>query len=466
MATPTAFSRTAASGAHIRSARFGTGAPAWASLLVADQFVTLPAPLTLKSWMMANMPAGAYGGTNPYGAILDAYCDPAITAGKQRWPACGGHGDGTANPVVEFDEAALTFSMLCLPTPPSKYPPMYASPPVGQTRNLTYPDGEIGHGGVYDLNANPTTYSAGHFRSDLTLANDIQYNTPRARASSHMYAAAVTRISAAKPMGVIHIFYQSYGEYDIASGTWGNFGDYPNNFQIGTQLDSGGFNGRTPGTYGTGEFQQGTAAHWDSVTDRFFVTLCDGGYRTSVMVLRPKTGTDTLPVTITNVLDSSETNSYGFIFPSTIPLPVGRNLYFFTKLSSPSGVMNQGFILNMDTLARSAFTIIGDTAGSYYTDNASQETIPAYYDGIAIRRWNYAPSQKGFIYSVNTTPESGSGTPADPYRLRQTARAIGGAIPADGSTLYVYKRLSWNAAAGAMILLPKSDGMPIALKLS
>lgn len=429
--------------------------------------------MTLAAWMQANMPAGAYLGSNPYGGILDAYCDPAMGNGLQIIHG-GGHGDSTCNTVVKFDETTLAYSTLALPTPPSKYPSLYSNPPStvpGTTdpRLITYPDGETGHGGIYNPSTTPISYSAGHFRDNLTSTNDIPYNTTRARASSHMYSASAIRVTASKPQGVIHYFYQTYAEFDIATGTWANLGDYPNNFQIPTQLDSGGFNGRPPGQYGTTELQQGTDAYYDAQTDQFFVTLVDGdaggGYRSSVICFDPKTRN------IVSVTDSSA--ALGFILPATVATPVGRNLYYFVHDASDRGSMNTGIIFNMDTKTMKKFVLAGDTAGSYFTVNSNQETIPAWYDGIAIRRWNYTAAQRNNINSVSLTPVSGTGTAADPYMLTQTARAVTGMPPdiVNGSGTqspfaYIYHRLSWNAAAGAMIFIPKSTGVPYALKLS
>jgi hypothetical protein len=460
MATPVADSYSAASGVTLYVGRSGL---AWAASLVPDQMTALSAT-TLATFVAANVPAGAYQGTNPYGAMLDAYCDPAMAPNGKQYIFGGGHGDGTCNAMIEFDETTLTYRVAAQPTPPAKYPPAYV-PGSGIFRQTIYPSGASGQGGIYDPSTTPPTYSGGHFRDNLTDPADTAYNTARARASSHMYAASAVRVTASKPQGVVHYFYQTYAEFDIATGTWANVGDFPDNFQIATQLNNGTFNGRPVGQYGPVELQQGTAAHYDAVTDRFFVTLVDGdaggGYRSSIITFNPATRN------IDSVTDSS--SALGFILPSTIPLQVGRKLYLFVHDAVDRGSMNTGIIFDMDTKAMQKFVLIGDTAGSQFTVNSNQETIPAWYDGIAIRRWNYTAALRNSIYSVNTTPESGTGTTADPYMLRQTARTITG-TPTDGGSsspiAYIYHRLSWNAAAGAMIFIPKSTGVPYALKLS
>lgn len=432
------------------------GAPAWAASMVPNQMKPLTAT-TLATFVATNVPSGAYQGNNPYGAMLDAYCDPAMGPNGKQYIYGGGHGDGTCNAVTEFDEATLTYRVVALPTPPSKYPPLYI-PASGSARKTIYPSGASGEGGIYDAFSTPMVHTGGHFRDNLTDPADTPYNTTRARASSHMYAAAAVRVTAAKPLGVIHYFYGTYGEFDIASGTWANVGDNPNEFQLATQLNSGQF--RPAGQYGITELDQGTAAHYDSVTDKFYVTMCDGGYRSSVMVFDP------INRNIVSVHDTS--SALGIIFPSTIPIAIGRDLYMFIKNINNTTLMDAGVIFNMDTKTYKKFTLTGDMAGNQYANSSNQETIPAWYDGIAIRRWNYMASQRGFIYSVNPVPESGTGSTADPYVLRQTVRTITG-FPVDGQTsspiAYIYHRLSWNAAAGAMIFIPKSTGVPYALKL-
>ncbi len=106
-----------------------SGEPAWASTyLTADNtWAELPGT-NFKTWGLANMPAGAYIGTAPIDAIINAYCDPAthIDGGVLIQDFYGGgHGDGTNNAVVRFNWNSLQWSMLCLPTPPSAYPPAY-----------------------------------------------------------------------------------------------------------------------------------------------------------------------------------------------------------------------------------------------------------------------------------------------------------------------------------------------------
>ena len=451
MATPTNDSYSAASAAIVHGGR--TGPYTWQSSLINDAFVTIPGGSAFSTWATANIPAGAYQGTSPMTAMLDAYCDPAYDPGTgKQYIFGGGHGDGTCNAVTQFDHVSLGYTLIGQATPPSKYPPQYV-PATGTFRKTIYPSGASGEGGVIDSSTTPLTRSGGHFRDNLIDPADTAYNTPRARASSHMYAANAIR------NGVIHYFYQQYAEFNIASGTWANLGDNPNNFTLYPQLVA------IKTGYGSVELQQGTVAVYDSVTDRFFVTLipgdAGGSYRTSMIIFNPNGRL------VESVIDLGDA-SYWFLTPSVTMTKVGRKLYVFTKsylvVAYPNARMNQGFIMDMDTHALTYFSLVGDVAGSDFTENASQETIPCYYDGIAIRRWNYSTAQIGQIYSVNLTPESGVGTPASPFILRQTGRTITGAIPA--TTTYIYHRLVWNAQAGCAILLPRANAAPIALKLS
>lgn len=428
------------------------GAPVWATSLVADTFVALPGATAFRSWANANIPAGAYQGSNPMGAMLDAYCDPAYDAtGEDQLIYGGGHGDGTCNAVIAFNHRTLAYRLVGQPTPPTKYPPLYV-PAVGSGRKNIYPSGASGEGGVYDAFSTPPLRSGGHFRDNLTNAADLAYNTARARASSHMYGAAAVR------NGVVHYFYQTYAEFNIAAGTWANLGDYPSNFTLYTQLIT------FRPEYNSVELQQGTMVVYDEVTDRFLVTLIPGdnggGWRSAIFVFNP------VGRVIEQVIEFTDSD-YGLLSPSVNLVKVGRQLYVFTKLSGiayPNSRMHQGFILDMDTYAKKKFVLTGEQPGSEFNETTgNQESIPSFYDGVAIRRWNYSPTQRGFLYSVGLTPESGTGTTADPYVLRQTQRVINNAPTAPS---YIYNRLIWYPAAGCAVLIPTSLLPPMAIKLS
>ncbi len=56
--------------------------------------------------------------------------------------------------------------------------------------------------------------------------------------------------------------------------------------------------------------------------------------------------------------------------------------------------MNFGFIFNMDTHSMRRFLVTGDTSTALFNDGPTQETVPSWYDGTTIRRWNYNAANK------------------------------------------------------------------------
>lgn len=405
--------------------------PAWAEGLSADAFTELSGT-AFSTWAAAGIPSHPYLGTDAKNAMVNAYCDPSFSAadGCQYFYG-GGHGDGTCNAVVKLDHSTLAYSLVGSPTPVTKYPPLYYndgySPGV-----MTYPSGALGNG---------------FFRDDLTDPADTPYNTARARVSTHMYAAAAVRGT------TTHYFYLTYAEFNAATGTWAS-GDV----DLGAQLPA------FKTGYGSTPLQQGTVATYDEVTDRFFVTLCPGdaggGWRSSMICFNPNTRL------IENIYDLADA-AYGLILDSVNVVRVGRKLYIFTKVApdyvSPQ-VMSQGYIFDMDARTASRFVLTGDLAGTTYTPSVYQETIPSFYDGTAIRRWNYSSAYRSKIYSVNPTPISGAGTVGSPYVLQQTERTVTGVGAMD--PIFVYSRLVWSAAAGCALVIPRATQNIRALKLS
>lgn len=429
---------SALQGIVIRGGRIGP--PAWAVGAAADTFSPVPSAPTFRAAATAVLPSITYLGTDPVGAIINAYGDPVFDAANNRLIfRNGGHGDGTINGFLAQDLTSLAITMISAPTPPSKYPPLYASPATNQIRSLIYPSG-AGDGQF--------------FWPDLTDARDTQYNTKLAPAASHTYRAIAVR------RGKVHIFYSQYLEYDMASDTWAD----SRGFSLGPQLFA------ISSRYNNLPLQQGTVAIYDDVTDRFFVTLVagdsGGGSRTSMMVIRPDSTGAAQPV-IEAVYDTNNT-TYGLIDSSVDVQKIGRKFYLFTKVAigyaAPQN-MNQGFIFDMDTHAMQKFTLIGDIAGYTYPGlSATQETIPSFVVGNLIHRWNYDAPFRDKIYSVNIVPESGTGSIADPFMLRQTARTIGGTIPSAVS--FVYSRLLYVPAAGCAMVYPNADSVPFRLKLT
>lgn len=416
----------------------GRAAPAqyaWASALASDAWTELP-NTAFRPWANANIPAGAYQGTNPLDSIVNAYCDPSYDrVNKCQYFFGGGHGDGTCNAVIKLDHETLQYSLVGQPTPPSKYPPSYYNGGSSQPGPLTYPSG---------LQGNAWFLSA----TELTATEDLPYAAPQvARAASHMYGAALARGPET------HYFYGQYARFDAASSTWSG-----RTVDIGAQLPA--FRPQ----YGSVFLQQGTTGHYDDVTDRFYVTLCPGdaggGWRSGVLVITPAG-------VIESVYETA-TSTYGLIRESVNVCAVGRRLFIFTKVTESGGTyaspqnMNQGCWFDMDTKTYQKFVLTGDLEPGTYQPTTNQETIPSFYDGTAIRRWNYGVTHRDKIMSVDPTPESGTGTPSDPYVLRQTVRTISGAPDAT----FVYNRLVWVPDAQCALVIPRATQNLRALKLA
>lgn len=408
-----------------------------------DAWEDLGASTRYSTWASANIPAGAYQGTAPLTAIVDAFCDPAVGAAAVYFYG-GGHGDGTCNAVIKFDLSTLAYSIVGAATPPAKYPPSYVNGGTDQPGPLVYPSALNGQGFFCD-------------GSILTDPADASYITPLARASSHMYAAAALRGS------IVHYFYGAYAEFDTAAGTWAGRG-----IDLGAQLPA--FRVQ----YGSVGLQQGTFAVYDEVTDRFFVTLipgdAGGGWRSAMLVFNPTT----------RAIDASieYDSAWGVMSESASVVRVGRKLYIFNKQAasfSDPQAMNNGVIFDMDAGAAltglqagsgtvfTNFTVSGDSIGTY-PPSTSQETMPAWYDGVAIRRWNYATAKRQNIYSVDPTPASGAGTTASPYVLTQTERVLSGTPPS--TVQMVYKRTVWDAANSRMLVLPSASSNWYSVRLS
>lgn len=395
--------------------------------MASNAWTTLPGT-AFSPWARANIPAGRYYGTAPFDSIVNAFCDPAndAAAGAQYFYG-GGHGDGSCNAVCKFDHQTLRWSLVGEPTPPSVYLPEY---PLSKT----YPSGAAFSGWFLTKN-------------ELPDPRDQPYAAPAlARMSTHMYAAAAKRGSR------IHYFYLAYGEFDTETGEW-----------MGREVDLGAQLVKFRAQYNPSPLQQGTVAVYDEVTDRFFVTLNpgDGGgsWRSGIMVFDPKTRA------IESIHETGG-NTFGLATDSMNVCRVGRELFYFTRLGryGEPVVMNQGFLFNMDTKTFKRFVLTGETAGSTFAPSSTQETIPSFYDGVAIHRWNYQPADRGRLYSVDPAPVSGTGSPTSPFVFQQTVRDIAGAIPT--RPLFVYSRLMYHAGAGCALLLPEASADWVALKLA
>jgi hypothetical protein len=426
MASPVADSYSVASGGGIYGGRYNW--PAWAESLAPMTWAELPGTNFL-TWANANIPAGAYQGGMPFKAIVDAFCDGVFdpSSGK-AYLYGGGHGDGTCNAVIEVDHATPSFSLAGQPTPPAKYPPSYVNGGTNQPGPLVYPSG-----------AGPFS----HFQDDLTDPLDTAYNTPLARASSHMYAASAVR------NGVVHFFYGGYAEFNAAAGTWANV----DGVDFGAQLYAISTN------YNDGYLQQGTAALYDAATDRFYVTCipgdAGGGWRSHLLKINPTTRVIESMVGILDYLGNA-------LISSSQMFQHGRKIYVFFLLRSSTITMDTGRIYDIDTGECTYFRCAGDALS--VTAGTTVECIPGTLFNGSVYRWNYASaSDRGYLYQTDLTPASGAGTQADPYVLTQTKQVTGGTAPSNG--LLLYRRL-WCDASGAMIIMPRADSNLYALRLT
>lgn len=402
-----------------------------------------------------------YRGSGPREAVVDAYGDPAFDeAGECAYFFGGGHGDGTYNGVIEYNLRTGAWRVVGQPTPPSVYLPGYAQ----TTGTFYYPSGVY-----FTMTGEPTTapktppdgHVGGFFLTaaeGLNVTSDAGYIAPAlAKVAYHVYAAAVVRGRK------IHYFCApSYSEFDIDNGTWAGW-----DVDIGAQL-----NALDP-AIAAKPFSQGNAAIYDEVTDRFVVLLQPGdfsnmGTRNGVFVFNPVTRSvesvhqQTQSIAGALKHDGSAAAASGAVSASCSMVKAGRKVYIFNKTGNylAPQVMNQGFIFDLDTKTYSYFLVQGNPAGTIYSATTLQETIPAWYDGAAIQRWNYEASNGAAVHTLNLTPVSGAGSAAAPFILAQTSRAVA------GNPTGVQYRYRGNYCKGLMFIMPKSDQNIRALKLA
>ncbi len=417
----------------------------WVAGLTPLTWTTLSAP-TAEQWARdGGVPSGPYLGTGPYVSFVDAYCDPANDEANGQQHFFGeGHGDGTMNGVITFDWRSLGWSLAIPPMPPSRYPPSYVAAIMnGQASiRMDYPSGIVFADRTFGLTTWDTPDGGGWFRTSGELAAaDMNYAAPiTSRVASHMYGAACLRGSR------VHYFYQYYGEADLSAHEWVASARWPNLSSQYKALNQ--FANQTIST-------PGTMAHYDAVSDRFFV-LAQGGEGGSLSLY--------------TVLPGPSVQQYVRVQEAITPSPaiaaVGRTLYVFNKTGAGPIEMNHGFAVDMRTLAVTYFTVAGTTAGTVLSSGfgvgKTAETIPAFAFGGAIYRWNYidAPNQ---LFRLNLTPSGGTGTSADPFVLQQTAVTLSGTPPAN--VTYVYKRLMAIEPQGVVVLIPSARSRPMVVKL-
>lgn len=402
----------------------------WAASLSSNTWTALSGG-DIYSWADGGGIPGSFYPSNyqAFRNFVNDYCGPAVDHDEgAAYYYGGGHDSGFMNGVVKRDWKTLGLSLLVDPTPSAKIPASGGTP-VG-----TYPSG--------------LAISWYFPAPPLTDAADLAYATPLARPSTHMYRAAVKRGSE------VWYFYNGFGIADIASGTWRG---YDLRGVLEAQCTA-----LYPADLGR-VFQQGTVAIYDSVTDRFFVTRNPGdtdGSLNGLVVIDP-----TVPEVTDYIVPSSTLGgTYGNVYASMSVAKCGRYIYYFNKTNGNYGsnnAMNQGFRLNMDTLAVQAFTVTGDTSGTVWTDNGWSETIPAGSDGTLIWRWNYA-NQPTKAYKIDPSSYTGTGTSGDPFVYTQTEVALSGSAP---SPKYLYE-LPYIPGADAFVFDPHAEVAPRAIRLA
>lgn len=412
--------------AHGRGA--ASAVPAWVSS-VASRTWTALAGTTFSTAATAVIPAGSYIGSSPINAMVDAYSDPvADPTGRSIYTFGGGHNDGTCNALLKFDTHSLAVSVVASPTPPDKYPPIYAAGNGGGGPGvLTYPSG-----------ATP-----GYFSSTLTDPADASYIAPQdAPNVSHQYASGAIRSN-----GVISWFYGAYREADTGSGTWAHLSDT----DIGAQLYAINTN------YASGQLQQGTAAEYDEVTDKFLVTLVpgDAGYnwRTGFFMFDPTTRT---------IVSGSVVTGSDLGRSAMNVVKAGRYVYGLMCKVSGAVDCNFGWRYNLDTAELKYIQTSGDTFT--FTSGVLAETVPcSYHSGRnTLIRWNYKDEINN-IYEVSLTPTSGTGTLGDPLILTQTRITLSGTSPA--APKLNYRRMYYNSTTDCILFLPHAATTWYAVKL-
>lgn len=402
---------------------------AWASSLVNNTWTALSGT-AIYTWADGGGIPGSFYPNN-YAALrnfVNDYCGPAVDHDEgAAYYYGGGHGSGFMNGVARRDWDSLALSLVVDPTPSAKIPAS-GGVPIG-----TYPSGLAI---TWYLDA-----------SRLTDPLDAAYITDLARPSTHMYRAA------AKRGDEVWYFYNGFGIANVVTGEWSG---YDLRGVLEAQCSA-----LYPSDTGA-VFQQGTVAIYDADTDQFFVTRGPGDTASpnAVVVIDP-----TVPEVTDYIVPSSTLGgTYGNVYASMSVAKCGRYIYYFGKTNGNYGsnnAMNQGFRLNMDTLAVQAFTVTGDTAGTVWTDNGWSETIPAGSDGTLIWRWNYA-NQPTKAYKIDPSSYTGTGTSGDPFVYTQTEVELSGSAP---SPKYLYE-LPYIPGADAFVFDPHAEVAPRAIRLA
>ena len=430
-----------------------SGNPAWVASVPSRTFFSLAVEgaATWNAGAGAVIPSRAYRGTNPIGAILDAYCDPVYDpAAKKFYFFGGGHGDGTCNAVVSFDVPTLAFALECDASPTSEYPPNY----ITGLNNYTLPSG---------------LFLGNFFRPLDQLPNPIDQPyaavTPKPVAD-HRYGAQDVR-SKSGVNRQIDYFWGVGKTYDLETHAWVFEPSFTEDrLQVVREVGARA-NAQSSGL-GTNigftdqanhQLKEGTMCLYDAVTDRYLVTLIGGGWRYGFFIWEPATKT------CSRVVDNPGS---GFQILEAQPIvQVGRWAYLFTSnvALSPTRVIDRGIRYNFDTGVVEYFNITG--ASLSYTLSSSQECAPAWYSAVTnkIAIWNHNSSDRQSIYELDVgalTSGGGAGTYESRYNWTMTKSTMAGTAP--GSVSYRYK-LFQIPEYGLALFFPHSTLAPYALKI-
>ena len=443
----------AASGEVVRMGGFPP-IPAWASSLSSRTFTSL-APFGAATWNAgagAVIPDRAYRGTDPIGAILNAYSAPAFDPiTKTFYFFGGGHGDGSCNAVVSFHVPTLAWTLVCDASPTSEYSPNY----IDGLGNYTLPSGKF----------------IGNFFRPLSQLPDL-IDQPYAAVvskplSDHRYGSQDVR---AKPglSRKIRYFYAVGKTFDLETNTWVFEPSFTEDrLQVVREMGARA-NIQTSGL-GTNigftdqvehQLKQGTMSLYDEGSDSYLVTLVGGGYRYGFFIL------DALTETCSRVVDNP---GPGFQILESMPLvQVGRWAYLFTSDVSltPDRVIDRGIRYNFDTGAIQYFNITGVTPAYEVSASTTQEGAPAWYSSVTnkIAIWNHNVTDRQSVYELDVgalTAGGGSGTYESPYTWAMTKSALAGTAPS--TVAYQYK--VYEVYPGVVMIFPHSMSSPIVIKI-
>jgi hypothetical protein len=201
-----------------------------------------------------------------------------------------------------------------------------------------------------------------------------------------------------------------------------------------------------------GQMARSTQSVRDPATGKFWATLNPGDWSMNGRngIMRYSADGQTVEV----VVDHDVGYANWAIELSTSLVIAGAYLYIFTVNTPGVGtnVAMRGWRIHTTTLVTEWITIVGDSLEW----TSGQEVVPCFFDGLEIIRWNYIESRDA-VYRLNLTPESGAGTLASPYVMRQTLQTLtASSMPLPAWTY----RLDYDRDYQGVCLLPNGTAKP------